>query len=80
MSYQVEPKEQLLWERLRQRSNPGETVRLLEIAGNIGLHHQRAKQYSRKWQNNNLVVSRRGGDVYITLTEKGRKVEKLEEM
>lgn len=71
----MEDKEELLWERVTQKDNerPGETIRIVPIANNIGIHEERARDFSRKWKNDGYVDFAQAG--YIRLTEKGREAE-----
>lgn len=78
-SYNVGPKEQLLWDRVKQNAKPKEQVRILQLSKNIGLPHQTAKQYVRKWENRGLV-KRMGSNLYVKLTDKGFRTDKLEKL
>lgn len=79
MGYNLEPKEELLWDRVRNTARPKETVMVLPLAKSIGLRHESAKQYTRKWQNRDLVRIVGGGFLQIMLTEEGLKREKLKD-
>lgn len=76
MTYEPQPKEQLLWERVKQRSKPGETVQVFSIAENIGLHQSKAEEYIRRWENQGLCRDT-FGSATTKLTDKGREVEVL---
>lgn len=76
--YETEPKEGLLWKRIKQTSHNRDLIRVLPISNSIGLNHQTAKRYIKTWENMGLV-ERVGSNNQINLTEEGEELSDLAE-
>lgn len=74
-SYQPGPKEELLWERVKQNCKQDETVRLVPIVDGLGMDHVMARNYVKKWENRGLI--KLISSTYLKVTRKGRQVDDL---
>lgn len=73
------PKEQQLWDKFRNEQmgrKEGEWISVTQMAKQMGIHEEKARQIVRTWDNEGLVKAKRNHN-HAKITDKGKRTHVL---